>query len=211
MSMKLSSKIVVIVCTIMLSATILGAVAAFKFMPTSIQVYFAGIAGCDLSDEVLGKDDPKFEGVKFWEPPLAQIYRWKQLVVSEDFVVNDSLSTNESVYHILLTASDNTKYTCDNEIITFVKHYFELGAPVDHMNDRGFTPIHEAIITGNVNFVSLLKDLDSNLNLKVIKAGSPVDDFNSRELAQYFLEKNPGDKRWEEISETIKTKSNNGN
>ena len=187
---RVSNKLtIVVICVVVLSILVGG--IAFKIIPPSLQIYFAGVAGCNVSDEILGKDDPKFEGVKFWEPPLAHIYRWKQLVSEENFVVNDSLTKNDSVYHIFLTASDSTENVCDNEILEMVNYYHRLGAPIDHYNDRGFTPLHESILMQNISMARSFLKLNANRNMVVKKEGSPVDNMNVIELAVYVQGKNP--------------------
>ena len=201
--MKGKNNTLSVISAIALITIVLVLVAAFKIMPTSVQVYFAGIAGCNLPNADLLEEGSQFKEVKFWEPPLAYIYRWKQLTSAEAFIIDDDLVSNESVFHLLLTASDGTNNKCDTQITDFVKYYYNEGAPIDHVSERGFTPIQEAIITKNINMIRLFKDLGANLDLKVNKNGSPLNGLNAKKIAEYLLEKNPGDDSLKKILEII--------
>jgi len=141
---------------------------ALRIMPMSIQVYMAGIATCDITDEEIGKSDSNFKGKKIWEYPLAYFYRWNQWNFDKPMVFHDPLSNEEiSSLQVLLTASDSTHGICDNEILSLFGQYIKRGVPIDYQGSNGFTALHEAIIFSKVEFVRLLIENGADINIKV--------------------------------------------
>jgi len=169
----------------------IAAVISFKIIPASTQVYLAGIAGCEISNEELAEGDPEFEGIKWWEPYISHAYRIKQMNMGGSFVINDSFSENESVYHLLLTASDSTKEICDKEIISLVQNYGKLGANINHYNDRGFTPLHEAVIMKNIPLIATFLELGADRGLEVKNPSYKISGMNTNEMIEFFINRNP--------------------
>ena len=44
------------------------------FIPSSIQVYFAGVAGCNFDQQALAERDPQFEKIKWWELSISTVF-----------------------------------------------------------------------------------------------------------------------------------------
>jgi len=188
----------------LLSALFLAWVLATILVPPSVQVYIAGVAGCKNLNAALIENDARFKQVEYWERPLALVFRWKQMLFGGSFIVTDFLTNNESVFHILLTASDNTNRLCDGEILGLVAQYHKLGAPIDYYNERGYTPLQEAVITGNENFVRVLLSLGADKTLRTRGSHTSIYDMNAIEIAEFFHSKNPDIERRELITKLLR-------
>ena len=161
------------------------------FVPPSIQVYLASVAGCDIDQQALAAEDPQFEQIKWWEYPLMHIYKFEKLYFASEFVITDFVTQNASVYHLLLVASDETKSTCNKEIFSLLNSYSKLGAPIDHYSDNGLTPLQEAVITKNVPFIKVLLMNGADLSLKTRISRPSIKGLDAIELAEYFVSKKP--------------------
>jgi ankyrin repeat protein len=167
--------------------------AAKTLIPPSIQVFFAGVAGCNIDQQALSENDSQFEGTKWWEYPLMHIFNIDQRYFARQFVVSDSVIQNASVYHILLAASDETGAACDKEILSLLDRYSEIGAPIDHYGDNGLTALQEAIITQNISIVKALLENGADKTLRTRIDRPSINGLDAIELAEYFSYKNPND------------------
>jgi len=193
----------VILCLIFV---VVGSYATAKiFIPPSIEVYFAGISGCDINEESLSKNEPNFQRIKWWERLLTHIYRFEQKNLKNEFVITDSLTEDSSVYHIMLLASDNTASYCDSEITSLIREYRKLGVPIDLLNADGLTALHEAVIMKNQPIIQVLVESGANIDLKNSKIESPISGMSAIEIANFFLTRKPDDK---EIKSIIKLLEN---
>jgi hypothetical protein len=162
-------------------------------IPPSFQVTYAAIAGCNKQKQIQDGDGALFQEFGYLEPYIPYLFRWDQIALSDNFVISDRLVNNQSVFHLLLTASDIGRSDCDNEIIELAQHYQSRGAQIDQFNGYGMTPLQEAVITRNEVFVRLYLELGANKNLKVKSKNASIRGKDVSQIVQLFRERNPDD------------------
>lgn len=173
------------------------------FIRPSIQVYFAGVAGCDFDQQAL-VEDSQFEKVKWWEYPLMHIFKFEQMYFTNEFVITDVVTQNTSVYHILLIASDATKSSCDKEVFSLLNSYTKLGAPIDYYSENGLTALQEAVITTNVPFIKALLINGADPSLKTRISRPSINGLNAIELAEYIVSKSPNNAKRNAVLAVLK-------
>ena len=194
-------KVVILSFVIAVAAVLYGATKIF--IPPSIEIYFASVAGCKFDEKALSENDSQFEKIKLWEYPLMHAYRFKHWYLSRNYIVSDWLVENQSVFHILVTSSDNTLGMCDENIIRMLKRYKEHGAPINHYNSQGFTALHEAVILQNISLSKALVESGSNVELRVNSSTSSINGLNVREIIELFASKNPNQHVWDKMNQIM--------
>lgn len=158
-------------------------------IPDSVKIYMAAVAGCDIPEERIKQQDPNFEAVKWWETPLAHIYRVRYSYFSTEMILNDSLVEDISVLNALITTSQNNFGVCDAQILPMFKTFIQAGAPVNHYTDQGLTVLHEAILFEKVEFVEALTNGGADTS-QTVKYDGVISGKNAVELATFLAEKN---------------------
>jgi hypothetical protein len=169
--------------------------AAFVFVPTSVQIHVAGIANCNAPKIGI---DSRFDVEEIAGRSLARVFRWKQWTFGERSVFSDSLSGGEiTPLHLLIEAAASYKGQCDGEVLALFERYLQQGAAIDRYDANGYTPLHEAIVFGKVDFVRALVARGADTHLRVKSANKSLSGMSAFELAD-FLSKSPiGDHRGE--------------
>ncbi|MBN0989513.1 hypothetical protein [Amphritea pacifica] len=172
--------------------------------PPSFQITYAAIAGCKNQQEIQQNDGALFQGFDYLAPYIPYLLRWDQMLFNDHFVITDGLVSNQSVFHILLTASELGESECDEQIMSLAQHYQSRGAYIDQFNDYGMTPLQEAVITRNENFVRFYSGLGANKHLKTksnipLISGKDVD-----QIVRLLREKAPDDLKLARIETLLK-------
>ncbi len=176
---------------ILVIALFIGAlVAAEILVPDSVQIYMAGVAGCEFDEEKIASNDADFEELKFWEPSLSRYYRLREWVMGGDPVIVDDVAGTISPYHALLTAHGRYGALCDTNIRALFQRYIDQGVPVNQISSLGCTPLHEAVIVKSVELVKLLMQAQADVSLPVQSEDSQTKGMTALEIAQLFESKN---------------------
>ena len=191
-------KLFIIPLSLVLLSVVIAAVYLFVMTgmvkiatPQSFQITYAAIAGCKNQQAIQKNDGALFQDFGYLEPYIPYLLRWDQMLFNDHFVITDNLVNNQSVFHILLTASELGGSECDAEIMALAKHYQSRGAEIDRFNDYGVTPLQEAVITRNENFVRFYIRMGGNPDLKT-KSNIPlISDLDTRQIVQLFRERDP--------------------
>lgn len=162
-------------------------------IPKSVEIYFAGIAGCTIDEEAWAASDPQFDSIKWWERVLTHVYRIEQNLFEPDFLISDWVNPNISALHILIVASDETAGQCDHEIIEMMKLYIEQGAPIDYLDTSGLTPLQTSVLFGNYQIAELLFFAGADADIPNQRTDSSLSGMSAREIASLFALKNPTD------------------
>ena len=176
-------------------------VAAEVLVPPSIQIYFAGVAGCDINEAEISKKDPDFDGVNFWEPPLSQYYRLREWYLGGNKTISDEIAGTISPYHALLAAYDQHGHECGENIEALFKRYIDQGIPVNQISSIGYSPLHEAIIARDIPLIELLVNADADLNLKVTSDNQNIKGMNAIELTKHMAKS--GDTEFKKILDIL--------
>jgi hypothetical protein len=150
----------------------------------------ASVATCENLEEGLRKTpDPQFEGIKFWEKPLALLYRAKYWLHGGPTTISDSLAGKSNVFIGFLVASDNTGGECDQEILSLLRRYLDDSRSLDDYDILGYTALHVAIVHQKIDFVRALLDGGADTSLVVRTDNELINNKDARELALWFDEK----------------------
>ncbi len=161
--------------------------------PPSFQITYAAIAGCKNQQAIQKNDGGLFQGFGYLEPYIPYLLRWDQMLFNDHFMITDNLVNNQSVFHILLTASELGESECDEQIMSLAQHYQSRGADIDPFNDYGMTPLQEAVITRNENFVRFYIGMGANKYLKT-KSNIPlISGMDVHQIVRLFRERDPND------------------
>ena len=175
------------VLLIFVSASLLA--ASFVLVPHSARLYMASMATCqDLEEALRSSPDPQFEGIKFWEGPLARIYRLKYWHHGGPTKVDDWVSGETSVFNVFVTASDSTGGRCDVDILSLLERYLNGSRTLDDYDVTGYTALHQAIIFQNADFVHALLEGGADRSLAVRSGNERVNNKSAVELAIWFSE-----------------------
>ena len=175
----------------------------FVFVPPSLQISLAGVAGCSATQEQWRQNsDEHFEEVKFWELAMAQMYRFREQIWPR-LEVSDWLLDSGTPLHLLLTMSDSSPDVCDSEILSLFEHYLISGVDVNAYDDYGITAIHQAVIFRKVKFVQLLVDYSADISLPVKIEGSPILGMDVSQIIEEFRS-HSNDQNLKKISAIIK-------
>lgn len=159
---------------------------AFFVVPPSVQVFLAGMAGCDVPDDLVAVRGPEFRRFFLTIRPVAALYRLKEAHSDGPYILNDEFADDLSVYHALVTAAEATGGRCNAEVTQLAERYIELGAPMDHYNRRGLTALHEAVMFGQVDLVRVLVLNGADGQLRVRATDTPLYGMTSVEIAEYM-------------------------
>ena len=163
----------VIILVVLIGFVFLG---LFNFIPTSVQIFMAGVAPCSdyyKSDEKNG----------YLVKVINNIFRVRYMEFDTSVIKNDSLYGSYEIIRPLLLASDETNGMCNAEIEVLYHRFVDLGSPIDYYMANGATALHEAIISGNKWFVVLLLESGADPMVPLDKKGK-LNGLNSLELAK---------------------------
>ena len=78
----------------------------------------------------------------------------------------------------------------DQRAFEHIRYLVETGHPIDEYAINGYTALHSAVLSENVEYVELLINLGADVNL-LIKSGDQLDGFTPKQLALHLAAKNP--------------------
>lgn len=173
------------IAAILIALVSVGLVAAsFVLVPHSIRLYMASTATCqDLGEALAASADPQFEGTKFWEVPLARLYRLKYWHHGGPTEVDDWAGGESNVFAVFLTAADGTGGQCDLEILELQQRYLDGSRSLDDFDVTGYTALHQAIIFHKTDFVQAYLKGGANRLLTVRSDNEATNNKNAVELA----------------------------
>ena len=180
--------------------------ASFVLVPHSIRLYMASIATChDLDDALITSADPQFEGTKFWEVPLAKLYRLKYWHHGGPTAVDDWAGGESNVFIVFLTAADGADGKCDLEILELQQRYLDGSRSLDDYDVTGYTALHQAIILHKTDFVRAYLKGGANRLLAVRSDNETTNNKNAVELAVTIADFEFGPPSSDQIAEMLLT------
>jgi hypothetical protein len=154
-----------------------GLAAAFAMVPSSEQLYLGAIAGCAVSHASLV--------TQVSDRALARAFQWKQWALGGPLEFTDALAGRVTALHVLIEVANSEKQ-CAGDALNLFDLYLRRGAPVDRYDALGYTPLHEAIIFQESEFVRVLLSHDASTELVVKSENEKIAGMNARELAEVF-------------------------
>lgn len=144
----------------------------------------ASTATCQKLGEALAVSaDPQFEGIKFWEKPLARLYRTKYWYFGGPTLVDDWAVGESNVFTVFVIAADRTGGQCDFEILELQQRYLDGSRSLDDYDETGYTALHQAIIFHKSDFVKAYLNGGANKLLAVRSDNESTNNKNAIELA----------------------------
>jgi len=145
----------------------------------------ASTATCpELGEALADSSDPLFKGIKFWEIPLAKLYRTKYWYLGGPTMVDDWAVGESNVFTVFIIAADATGGHCDMEILELQQRYLDGSRSVDDYDATGYTALHQAIIFHKPDFVEAYLNGGANRLLTVRSDNDFTNNKNAIELAE---------------------------
>ena len=149
----------------------------------------ASVATCeDLEKGLRISPDPQFKGIKFWEKPLANLYRLKYWHHGGPTTISDWVSGDATVFTAFLAASENTGGLCDPEILRLMQRYIDGSRSLDDYDATGLPALHQAIIFKKKEFVRMLLDGGADRSLVARTDNPRIQNMDAVALAIWFSE-----------------------
>ena len=178
--------------------TIIIATAAFLFflsetlIPESLRITLASVAGCNITQEQLNKEEQFYDSELFWVIPYSYMQRGRYSVFPPKAVVNDGIVEEITSLHILLTTSSAFEGKCDEQILSMFHSFAKSNFNINHESLLGLTALHEAVILKKVEFAEVLVSSGASLEIKNNFEGV-INGMTAKEMAEFFYSKRKSD------------------